>query len=54
MPPGNCAYPLYTMDMLAYCYRQLGRKADALKLLEEMLSLRQAKLGLNHPDTLLS
>src|SRR5262249_20608110 len=31
-----------------------GRHADALKLCEETLSLRRAKLGPDHPDTLLS
>ena len=32
----------------------LGRHADALKLREETLALRKAKLGPDHPDTLLS
>jgi hypothetical protein len=32
----------------------MGRQAEALKLLEETLVLDKAKLGSDHPDTLLS
>jgi tetratricopeptide (TPR) repeat protein len=39
---------------VAGSYRALGRHADALKLHQETLALRRAKLGLDHPDTLWS
>jgi len=42
------------MYNLAISYQALGRQAEALKLREEILALRQAKLGRDHPDTLLS
>ena len=35
------------------CYA-LGRHAEALKLCEETLALKKAKLGPDHPDTLMS
>jgi hypothetical protein len=35
-------------------YRDAGRWPDALPLLEETLKLRKAKLGPDHPDTLIS
>ena len=40
------------MNSLANSYFDLGRHADALKLAEETLALRKAKLGPDHPDTL--
>jgi tetratricopeptide (TPR) repeat protein len=42
------------MYNLALSYARLGRHAEALKLNEETLTLRKAKLGSDHPDTLLS
>ena len=42
------------MNNLANSYADLGRHADALKLHEETLALRKAKLGPDHPDTLRS
>jgi tetratricopeptide (TPR) repeat protein len=42
------------MNNLANSYDHLGRLADALKLREETLALRKAKLGPDHPDTLAS
>ena len=42
------------MNNLANSYDALGRHADALKLHEETLALRKAKLGPDHPDTLTS
>ena len=42
------------MNNLAGSYAALGRHADALKLREETLALRKAKLGPDHPDTLWS
>ena len=42
------------MFNLASCYTDLGRHADALKLCEETLALQKAKLGPDHPDTLMS
>jgi tetratricopeptide (TPR) repeat protein len=41
-----------SMNNLASSYADLGRHAEALKLREETLTLRKAKLGLDHPDTL--
>ena len=35
-------------------YAVLGRYAEALKLREQTLALRKAKLGPDHPDTLSS
>jgi tetratricopeptide (TPR) repeat protein len=43
---------LRSMNGLGVCYRKLGRYAEALKLDEEALTLRKAKLGPDHPDTL--
>ena len=40
------------MNGLANSYQALGRHAEALKLHEETLALRQARLGPDHPDTL--
>ena len=40
------------MHNLAISYAALGRHAEALKLREETLALRKAKLGPDHPDTL--
>ena len=42
------------MNNLAVSYAALGRHAEALKLREETLALRKAKLGPDHPDTLTS
>ncbi len=42
------------MHSLAISYYELGRYADALKLNQEMLALRKAKLGPNDPDTALT
>jgi tetratricopeptide (TPR) repeat protein len=42
------------MYTLADSYQYLGRHTEALKLREETLELRKAKLGPDHPDTLLS
>ena len=42
------------MNNLARSYAALGRDAEALKLNEETLTLRKAKLGPDHPDTLMS
>jgi hypothetical protein len=39
---------------VAVSFYVLGRHADALRLFEETLMLRKAKLGADHPDTLLS
>ena len=43
-----------SMNNLANTYRYLGRHAEALKLHQETLALRKAKLGPDHPDTLVS
>ena len=43
-----------SMNNLADTYAALGRHADALKLREETLALRKAKLGPDHPDTWLT
>ena len=40
---------LSSMNNLALSYSDLGRHADALKLREETLALRKAKLGPDHP-----
>jgi tetratricopeptide (TPR) repeat protein len=45
---------LASMNKLANVYGDLGKRADALKLREETLALRKAKLGRDHPDTLQS
>jgi serine/threonine protein kinase/tetratricopeptide (TPR) repeat protein len=63
----RAAYALYTkhlgpdhpdtlssMHNLATAYGRVGRRTEALKLLEETLALRKAKLGPDHPDTLSS
>jgi tetratricopeptide (TPR) repeat protein len=42
------------MSNVAKSYDALGRHAEALKLHEETLALRKAKLGPDHPDTLVS
>ena len=42
------------MTTSPYSYAALGRHAEALKLGEETLALRKAKLGPDHPDTLWS
>jgi tetratricopeptide (TPR) repeat protein len=42
------------MHNLAVGYRAVGRHADALKLCEETLTRRSARLGPDHPDTLAS
>jgi tetratricopeptide (TPR) repeat protein len=42
------------MNNLAETYQALGRHAEALKLREQTLALRQARLGPDHPDTLVS
>ncbi len=45
---------LSSTSNLAVAYFALGRQADALRLGEETLTLRKAKLGPNHPSTLAS
>jgi tetratricopeptide (TPR) repeat protein len=42
------------MSALGDSYAGVGRHADALKIREETLALRKAKLGPDHPDTLMS
>ena len=42
------------MNNLANSYRDAGQNDRALKLDEETLALRKAKLGPDHPDTLMS
>jgi tetratricopeptide (TPR) repeat protein len=42
------------MYALAICYQVLGRNDEALRLQEETLALRKAKLGPDHPHTLAS
>ena len=42
------------MNNLAVAYQAVGRLADAIALYEETLKLREAKLGPDHPDTLIS
>ena len=42
------------MSTLGDSYEALGRHADALKIRQENLALRKAKLGPDHPDTLSS
>jgi serine/threonine protein kinase len=39
---------------LGNCYERAGRRADALKLLEETLPIQQKKLGLDHEQTLIT
>ena len=41
-----------TRNNLASCYKAAGRTADAIKLYEATLKLREAKLGPEHPHTL--
>ena len=43
---------LASMNNLANSYHALGRLDDALRLREETLGLRKARLGPDHPDTL--
>ncbi len=45
------SYTIWAMNDLADRYEDLGRYADALKLHEETLALRQAKFGADHPST---
>jgi hypothetical protein len=56
--PGDGLCPGYCFPAgvhgLARCYANMGRQADARKLREETLALRKAKLGADHPDTLMS
>jgi hypothetical protein len=40
------------MNDLAVCYADLGQHAEALKLHEQTLALRKAKLGPDHPYTI--
>ena len=42
------------MNNLAGAYRDAGRLDKALPLIEETLKLTKAKLGPDHPDTLIS
>jgi tetratricopeptide (TPR) repeat protein len=42
------------MNNLAASYAALGRHAEAIRLHEETLALQKAKLGADHPDTLVS
>ncbi len=37
---------------LALCYRETGRAAEAVPLLEQVVGVRKAKIGPTHPDTL--
>src|SRR5437868_10911208 len=50
----NHSFTFKCMSGLADAYRDLGRHADALKLDEETLRLREAELGPDHEDTLAS
>jgi tetratricopeptide (TPR) repeat protein len=43
-----------SMNNLANSYSAAGRTQEAFKLREETLQLRKAKLGPDHPDTLMS
>jgi tetratricopeptide (TPR) repeat protein len=45
---------LASMNNLAESYHDSSRFADALRLHEQTLELRRARLGLDHPDTLTS
>ncbi len=45
---------LSSMSNLAVAYIALGRQADALRIGEETLAVRKAKLGPDHPSTLAS
>jgi tetratricopeptide (TPR) repeat protein len=45
---------IWRMYGLAVSYDQAGRRDEALKLREEVLALRRAKLGPDHPDTIRS
>jgi hypothetical protein len=45
---------LAARDMLARCYRVVGRLAEIIGLHEENLQARQRVLGPDHPDTLMS
>ena len=38
-------------DSLATAYARAGRLTEAIPLYEETLKLREARLGLDHPDT---
>jgi hypothetical protein len=40
------------MNNLAEVYRRVGRRAEAVKLGEEILALQKARLGPDHPDTI--
>jgi tetratricopeptide (TPR) repeat protein len=42
------------MDCLADSYASFGRRADALRLRQRAVALRKARLGPDHPDTLMS
>ena len=42
------------MNNFARSYSVVGRFADALKLLEEALAMWKAKLGPDHPETLMA
>jgi hypothetical protein len=42
---------LTTMNNLAIMYFSLSRPADGVRLFEQTLALRKAKLGADHPDT---
>ena len=50
----NHPHTLASMHNLANTYDALGRRAEALELREATLALRKAKLGPDHPDTLMS
>ncbi len=45
---------LANRNNLALAYRDAGRNAEAIALLETTLKLRKARLGSDHPDTLVS
>jgi hypothetical protein len=42
------------MHNLANCYREVGRRQEALELLEKVVVARRRTLGEEHPDTLRS
>jgi hypothetical protein len=45
---------LTSMNNLSYTWKAMGKRADALKLMDECLQLRKRVLGVNHPHFLLT
>jgi hypothetical protein len=45
---------LTSMNNLAFTWKELGRDAEAIKLMEKCVLLRRLVLGVDHPDTLSS